>query len=177
MGNIVRHKTIFNAADSANSIASSAANATNAATDALSAAASAASIANLVQEVSISITSANVLSLNTTPIELVASPGAGKYLEVVSATVYIEYNSSAYDTNIKLLIRSSDADVAQFEDSSALISTITKSCKFIPNTIAATSAQTFLTENKGLEVLVDSGDPDNGDSDIKIKLLYRVVTI
>lgn len=39
----------------------------------------------------------NVGDLNTSPVEVVAAPGAGAYIEFVSAHVFLDYASAAYD--------------------------------------------------------------------------------
>lgn len=39
----------------------------------------------------------NAGDLNTTPVEVVAAPGAGLYIEFVSAHVFLDYASAAYD--------------------------------------------------------------------------------
>jgi hypothetical protein len=52
--------------------------------------------APIILEASVTIASADVLQLNSTPIEIVAAPGAGYAIEVVSASVKIDFNSAAY---------------------------------------------------------------------------------
>lgn len=42
------------------------------------------------------LSSAQILALNATPITLVNAPGTGKYIEVVSVHLWLDYNSAAY---------------------------------------------------------------------------------
>lgn len=47
---------------------------------------------------SVDLSSANILALNSTPIEILPAPGAGKYYEYVARLEYF-YNSIAYTTS------------------------------------------------------------------------------
>jgi hypothetical protein len=50
----------------------------------------------------LTIATADVLHLNTTPIEIVAAPGAGYAIEVISASMKMVYVSATYATNTSL---------------------------------------------------------------------------
>lgn len=50
-----------------------------------------------VQSVDVVLSSAQLLALHTTPITLVAAPGANKALVLDSAAFFLDYNSAAYD--------------------------------------------------------------------------------
>jgi hypothetical protein len=45
----------------------------------------------------ITLTTAQVLALYTTPIQVLAAPGSGKAIVLVSLTAFLDYNSAAYD--------------------------------------------------------------------------------
>ena len=49
-----------------------------------------------IQYAAASLTNAQVLALADTPIELVAAPGSGKYLEFVSAVLFFDYGGTQY---------------------------------------------------------------------------------
>ena len=53
----------------------------------------------------LTIASADVLTLNTTPITIVAAQGVGTAIEVLSASAKMVYNSSDYATNGNMIIR------------------------------------------------------------------------
>src|SRR5262245_24245850 len=44
----------------------------------------------------VTLTAAQILALNATPVQLVAAPGANKFLEFAKAILYLKYNSAAY---------------------------------------------------------------------------------
>lgn len=121
---------------------------------------------------SLTIASADVLTLNTTPITIVGAV-SGYAIEVVSASVKIDFNSSAYATNTTLQLICSGADVDQLK-SASLNSTVSKIDLFLKGS-SASSAQTRLIENADLNISVASGDPTAGDSDITVYVHYRLI--
>lgn len=127
-------------------------------------------------EASLTIASASVLTLNGTPITIVAAPGAGKYIEVVSASSSMTFVSAAYATNTTLQLICEGADVAQLQDTAILISTVTKNTKF-KDVTSATAGQTQIITNAPLQVKVATGNPTAGDSILKVKVIYRIITI
>ena len=123
---------------------------------------------------SVVIPTASVLTLNATPVEIVAAQGAGKFIEVISASASITFNSVAYATNtaLQLLV----AGAAQYQ--AAFNSAVLASASTTFNTISKSAlAGTNMVANAALNVTVGTGDPTAGNSDITVYVLYRVVTI
>lgn len=56
----------------------------------------AAANAGEVQQVEVDLTNANIIGMNGTPVEVVASAGATKVIEFVSATLIYDYDTAAY---------------------------------------------------------------------------------
>lgn len=127
-------------------------------------------------EATLTLSSTQILALNTTPLTIVAAPGAGKYIEVISASATMTFSSVAYATNTTLQLIQEASQTAQMENTGMLISTITKNTRFI-DSAAAAAGNTQITTNAGLQVKVATGNPTLGDSIVKIKLVYRIVTI
>jgi len=128
-----------------------------------------------VKEASLTIATADVLTLNSAPIEIVAAPGAGFAIEVLSASLKVVFNSVAYATNTALELTSSGADIKQF-DGDLLGATVSK-IGLINRDYRPTSGQTQIIENAALNVSVDTGNPTAGDSDIKVYVTYRIITL
>jgi hypothetical protein len=129
-----------------------------------------------IQSTSLSIATADVLTLNSTPIELVAAQGAGKVIEILSATVKIVYVSAAYAANTNLQLLTSGATDAQFDNDKLLVATVSTHRRMTGlEPTAATDTQ--LLENAAVNVTVETGDPTTGDSDIEIFVTYRVITV
>ena len=134
------------------------------------------SIADTLLEASLTITTAQLLALNATPQTIVAAPGAGKYVEVISAGAYTTFVSAAYAANTTMQLITDTATIPQLQDTAILLSTVSKATKF-KDVTSATAGQTQIIANKALTVSVATGDPTTGDSDITIKVLYRITEI
>jgi hypothetical protein len=126
----------------------------------------------------ITIASADVLTLNTTPITIVAAQGVGTAIEVLSASAKMVYNSSDYATNGNMIIRCVGANSAQvgFDDNGFLFGTVSR---IVPSAsvLSDGTTDTFLIENSNLEITVETGDPTAGDSDITVYVTYRIITL
>jgi len=126
-----------------------------------------------IHEASLTIASADVLTLNTTPIEIVAATGAGTAIEVLSASMKMVYNSTPYATNTALSLVTNTADLFQFETELAQIADCFS--KFGSEDAAPDNIQ--FVENEALQVTVGTGNPTAGDSDIKVYVTYRIITL
>lgn len=122
------------------------------------------------------LTAAQVKALNTTPIVLLAAPGAGKAIEVLGAVVSLDYGTAAYTSNAgeDLVIRyatSNDAVLVPLDDAQA---TVTEDAlwKLVPDDLFLR-----LDINDGIEVACLVGNWAAGDSPITITLDYRIVDV
>lgn len=125
----------------------------------------------------LSIPTAQVLTLNGTPLEVVAAPGTGKAIEVISASFKLTFNSVAYATNTDLELITDTATIAQVKTGSGAINgTVTQHIKFgeVPS---PTATDTQIIENKSLKVQVPTGNPTAGNSGIKVYVFYRIITL
>ena len=131
-----------------------------------------------IYEAELSIATAAVLTLNATPLTIVAAPGAGYAIEVIAASGSMTYNSIAYATNGKLQLITDTATKPQTETTANgfLFGTATRIAKF-PLSAPTAIGETQLIANKSLKVAVDTGDPTAGNSGIKVYVLYRIITV
>jgi len=127
-----------------------------------------------LQEASLTIASADVLQLNSTPLTIVAAQGAGTAIEVISASVKIAFGSVAYATNTSLVIGSGGN--SHYLEIDCLAATVSTMRKFADVEVTSNTA-TSIVENSGAGISVFSGDPTAGDSDITVYVLYRVITV
>ena len=123
----------------------------------------------------LTIATADVLHLNTTPIEIVAAPGAGYAIEVISASMKMVYNSATYATNTSLELLTTGATNSQA--STVIKNSASTIRRFADATTLASATATQLVDNAALNVTVASGDPTAGDSDITIYVTYRIITL
>ena len=122
---------------------------------------------------SLTLTSAQVLALNTTPLTIVPAV-SGYAIEAVSVVVSITYNSVAYATNTNLIIITDTAGNPQYKRDYLLLQTVDTAYKFAE--VAPTSG-TQLIANKALKATIASGNPTAGDSPITIFVNYRLIAV
>jgi len=123
----------------------------------------------------LSIPTASVLTLNSTPLEIVAAPGAGYAIQVISASCSITYNSVAYATNVTLQAITDTATISQAE--SGLLDATSSQIGILGSIPVIGISDTQIIENKALQVKVKTGNPTAGNSDIKVYVLYRIITL
>jgi len=134
-----------------------------------------------IYEASLSITNGQIKALNGTPLTVVAAQGAGKYIEVVSASGYytVGGGSIPFTTNYTLQLIDSTAQIPQMQEYGLLVSSVSRSGQFTQmdlNPMAVNVSDLMMVANVPLKIMVKTGNPAAGDGTIKIKILYRVVT-
>jgi hypothetical protein len=124
----------------------------------------------LIISKTITIPSADVLNLGTTPYLLIDSPGAGYYIQVLTASCKVDFNTTAY-LGTTLTIETDTANRSQHAFSNALNATVSRIGVSAQQGINA-ATDTQLISDKGIYL---KGNPTTGDSDIIIYLTYRII--
>lgn len=127
-----------------------------------------------IQYAEVLVTSAEILALNTTPKVLVASPGAGKVLELISAVLILDYNSAAYATNGNLTIANNTGTAMSNTVLLANLLAKTADTMVALHPLATADTGVALLEDEPLELQCATGDPVTGDSPLRVKIAYRV---
>lgn len=120
----------------------------------------------------IKLTSAQILLLNSVPKELVATPGAGRVIEFVSAVLHLDFGSAAYASFGTLQIRTDGSESilsGTLATGELLYATDDKVAVMIP-----VSTGIGLDINEGIELDVPDGVPTAGDSTITMVVGYRI---
>ena len=120
----------------------------------------------------VTVTSAEVLALNTTIKELVPAQGAGTAIMVDRIVGFVDYNSVAYATNVTMEFRYTDASGAKVTADMATLLNATVD-KFV--TVAGVVTALVPVANSPIIVGVAAGDPVTGNSPITIFVYYTVV--
>jgi hypothetical protein len=128
---------------------------------------------SLIQYAEKDITSAQVLTLNATPIVVVPAPGAGYVTEFISAVLIIDYNTATYATNGNCNFKYTNGSGTTVSDTVAAAAFLHQADDCI-TLCQALSAEVELTANAAIVFSVDTGEVDTGDSPIRIKVAYRV---
>ena len=122
----------------------------------------------------INVPSADVLTLFTIPYLLIDSPGAGYYIQVLTASCKVDFNTTAYTVNTTLNIYTDTATRVQHVFNNALNATLSRiSVSAQQGTNAA--ADTQLISDKAIYLQTQVGNPLLGDSDIVIYLSYKII--
>ena len=121
----------------------------------------------------ISLTSAEILALNTTPKELIAAPGAGYYIRVIGFTCVLNYNSVAYSGNAMVIHHTgSSANLL----SSSFYTIGAEYMTFI-NPSSPSNATLTIIENSSLIAEVGSANPTSGNSTVDIYVTYSIIPV
>jgi len=110
------------------------------------------------------ISSAEILTLNSVPVELVAAPGAGKALIMVKAMASLSYGTLAYATNTTLQFENDSGD-----DQGSLAGVLNNGSDIMKLWLDHSSE---IKENEALNLSVVGGDPTAGDGTLDIYLWY-----
>lgn len=124
-----------------------------------------------LKRVQITLTTAQVLALNSTPITVVTGI-SGKEIQVVNASFHLKYNTTAYATNTTLALRasSSTGSILQAE------AVINGSADAI-GVFGLNSGTNNIVTGDNLVATVLTGNPTAGDSDIVVDILYRITDL
>jgi hypothetical protein len=127
----------------------------------------------------VSISSAEILNLNSTPKQLIAAPGAGKFIQLIAATAYYTHAGSAYANANDLQINHTNTNASELTDALDLNSvTINRVKQFEINDNASngTGWGATIVANAGLYLRAQATNPTTGGGSLKIYLTYRIVT-
>jgi len=126
--------------------------------------------------VKVSIPTAQVLTLNSVPIQAVAAPGAGNMTVPSYVMGYIAYVAPVYATNINLQLYHDGAGDAIAETSLLLVKTTT-AYQQIPFLFTIAAGTTQMLPNAALMIRVETGDPSAGASDIAVYIEYSILQV
>lgn len=132
--------------------------------------------------VSTSITTAEVLALNASPITVIAAPGANKAIMFLGAVVLLDYVSAAYDgvaAGEDLVFAYTDGSgvpVAEIETTGFIDQTNDELRIVYPHSAASGSDTSLVpVANAPLVMALLSGEIATGDSPIDMKIYYKIV--
>ena len=130
--------------------------------------------ANGIQTATVSVSSAEILALNTTPKQLIAAPGAGKYIQVLWGHIYLDYGGTAYTNETTEIEYSTGQDIV-----GTITGFLNVGVDTIRNIVGATGGIYAFSQvdNASVRYRATSANPTTGNGTIQIVLAYRIVTI
>lgn len=127
-----------------------------------------------VTTVKVSLTSAEILDLNSTPKQLIAAPGANKFILPLRVIVKGNFGTQAYATNTNLQFAPNTLFQTNF--SAALGFTQNQLATYTLTTAAGTTTLEN-TVNAAINIFALSGNPTTGDGTVDIYVTYTTVTL
>lgn len=124
-----------------------------------------------IRKATVTLSSADILALNTTPITLVAAPGAGKYLVPHAIVVWVGYGTTPYTVSDDLSIRYVTGDDISLDAATAALFNFSGFRKLILlDDIVGDDG----IVNKGIEMYVRAGALTLGDGTLTVTVWYTV---
>ena len=122
--------------------------------------------------IEVALTTAQVLALDATPVELIPAPGAGKVIQLLGGVVILDYAGVQYANGAVLVLKYTNGSGAAASDNVAAASVTTAADRMttiIPvlNVVPVANAAIVLTTASAF---------DTGTSPLRIKLMYAIHT-
>jgi hypothetical protein len=121
------------------------------------------------------IPSADVLTLNATPVPFGITVPTGFYISPLRADCFIDFNSAAYAANTNLRIRAVGATAGDYIlGANGILAAAGNTFAGLSMQNGAANSINFITA-ADFEVFVPTGNPTTGDSDVTIYLTYLLI--
>jgi len=133
-------------------------------------------VSGTVLTTKVTLSSAEILALNSTPKTLIAAPGSGKLIRVLSIVEKLNYGSATYATNILQQFRYTGTTTV-IANNSLLGSTENTIAEQLASTAVTYSTATSDPVNKAVELTVQTGNPTTGDGTLDVYVTYTVITL
>lgn len=122
----------------------------------------------------ITLTSAQILALNGTPITLVAAPGAGKIVKLLACSLQGNFGTVAYATNTTLRVKVGSLD-QQFVGGSFLAFSANSYTEIARSTSTASGISGVA--NQPAQIYAASGNPTAGDGTVDVYITYQIASV
>ena len=132
-----------------------------------------------ILESKVTLTSAQILALNSVPQQIVPAPGAGLIIQPVSFLFAYNYNSAAYATNKTLIIYNNASQSLEYFLNDTLLAQTSSSTAVTVASVGGTqiiNSPISSVENQPLMIYVQTGNPTGGDATLTIYTTYTIVT-
>ncbi len=132
-----------------------------------------------LQTVTVTIATAQVLLLATTPIEVVAAPGSDKIIEFLGAKIILNYNSVVYtESGDNLGIKYTNAAGVQVSQNIETTGFIDQAADFVTNALPSLDVIVSAAGSVNKALVLDNlgSNFGAGNSPIDVQVRYRVVT-
>ena len=122
------------------------------------------------------INSADVLTMFTTPIQLIPAV-SGYAIQLLSLSTRVVFNTTSYASNTTLNFLTDTANAYQFRSANVLNATLDRTYIGWGNGSSAVAGTTQLIASKDIMITTEGGNPTSGNSNLLIKGTYKIITI
>lgn len=141
--------------------------------------------AGSIQSTTVSLTPTQIRAMETTPVALVAAPGAGFWLELVSIHMFLDFGTVAYDDaaadgDLQVTYAGLGGEVVAVQESDALIDAVADAHAYAGNDSATIPVADVATATNTALVISNDGAAytgAGGDSPLICRTFYRVHTL
>lgn len=130
---------------------------------------------NAVITTKISITSAEILALNSTPIQLLPASGSGKVYQILDVMGRLNYLTASYATNTNLRVLYIGVGLTLFTCPSLIAGSALRIQQF--NRTASVGSTTQILGNTAVYLDVQTGNPTSGSGSLDIYISYKVIDV
>jgi len=130
-----------------------------------------------VKTAKVTASSAAILASNTTPVQILPAPGAGKFIEVLRVYYKLNFGTVAYDTNTSWQILLGGAGGANYTSNTNFLATGSTALIRPTANTSAINTDPVNYENLALVAYASGGNPANGDSTVDIYVVYQILDI
>lgn len=125
---------------------------------------------------SVTIPSAEILTLNSIPVEVIPAQGAGTVIKIIDFVAKMSNVVTPYATNVNFQLTNGGGTYLAGSTSALLSSSVDKIGQYaiLEN---PSVAQTQLIENTAVTATVATGDPTAGDGDMELFVYYRIISV
>lgn len=127
-----------------------------------------------VLKIKVSLSSAQILALNSVPITIVPAQGANTMIVPVRVVINKHYNSVTYTTNINLVLGAGTVFASTFSNALGFTADEIAGYTITANASASPPSGSI---NVDLKISASVGNPAAGNSTIDIHLLYTVINL
>lgn len=130
-----------------------------------------------VRQLKRTLSSAEVLTLNSNPITLLAAPGVGTAYDVFSVLARMNFSGAAYTTNTNLRVKYSTSTSQVIANSSVILTQTTSARWGRMGNAAFASGSIQYAENDSVIVDVATGNPTAGGGTVDIFIAYMILAL
>ena len=135
------------------------------------------SSADMIKVVTVNVSSAEILSLFTTPIEIIPAPGANKFIRIIGGNIYNKFNTTAYASGGNLFMYYNNATLTPACSTPANIAFLNATGSTFAGVAITTSYYTVNAVNVPIFLKMITQNPTTGNGTLIISLAYIIENI